>query len=94
MVAGEGGRMMSMFRTMLIHDHDRRHRGGGTDRTAIQGLLRGRRLADEVRQQGARQERGEEVQATALIVATAEAEVGRGLAREVGGGMGGDENVT
>lgn len=92
-VAVEEERMMSTFRTIVIPDHARHHRGGGSDHTAIQGLLREHHLAGEVHQPGARPEGEDGVQATVLIVVTAGAGVGagRGAAPEVEAGTGEDE---
>jgi hypothetical protein len=50
MVAVEAEKMMSMFRTTLIRDPDRHHRGDGSGPIAIHGLLRGHLPVDEVHQ--------------------------------------------
>ncbi len=88
--------MMFTFRTMLIPDHARHQPGGGSDHTAIQGLLREHRLVGEVHQPGARPEGEDGVQATVLIVVTAGAgvEAGRGVAQEAEAGMGEGEIIT
>lgn len=89
----EEERMMSTFHITLVPDHDR-HRGGGNDRTAIQGLHREHRLGAEVHPSGAHQEEEEEVPATALTVAIAGAEVEHGPLREVAEDMVGDETIA
>lgn len=89
----EEERMMSTFHITLVPDHDP-HRGGGSARTAIQGLHRERRLDAEVLLSGAHREGEEEALATAHIVAIAGAEVERGLLREVAEDMAGDETVA
>ena len=93
------GKMMSMCRVMLTPDRDRvhQHRGGGSDRTAIQDLRLGHHHVDEVPRQGARQGArqgdGDGAQATAPTVATVGAEVGLGVEREAEEDMGEGEVV-
>lgn len=91
MVAAGAGKMMSMCRAILTHDHGRHRREGASDRTAIHDHLHERHLVGEGPHRGARREEGEEALATVPIVATAKAEAGHGVAPEVEGGMGEDE---
>jgi hypothetical protein len=88
-----GGRMTFMFHAMKSQDRGRHYQEGNSDRTAIRDLLLGHRLAEEVRRRGALPDVGGGVQATVLIVATVEAEAGRGLGQEVEADMGGGEIV-